>query len=75
MQNEHSILFYSLSGRKFDIAENTYLEIFLLASKESIKNEVEAKKIVQNIARQKIKEMETCITFSLNDQNDSNDVR
>ena len=66
---------YSLSGRKFDIAENTYLEIFLLASKESIKNEVEAKKKVQNIARQKIKEMETCLTFSLNDQNDSNDVR
>lgn len=52
---------YYLSERNFDIASNTYFKIFELASKESISNKEEAKIIVENIARQIIKQKEVSL--------------
>lgn len=52
---------YHLSRGNFDINQETYLNIFEIANKEIIKSNEEAKKIVEKIARQIIrqKELET----------------
>lgn len=55
---------YYLSGRDFDITNDTYLKIFELANKECILNKEEAKNIVENLAIQIIKQKEPNLWLS-----------